>query len=174
MRTPKAGDRIFAKGIPQFVGIELVIKSVMLGTVFARQKGRGRREDIELQDGDFDYADPIELTSEEKREIVKRSVKSDFLPDILAFRKELGILNILFSKYPCNEFWKNFDCGFQLRSLSWWCGGGADDLRKHFNEYSLSKRGLTSEAQPITLREDKIGEDVEVKLKPKKLTDIWK
>ncbi len=174
MRHPQVGDRIFAKGIPQFVGVELVIKSVMLGTVFARQKGRGRREDIELQDGDFDYCEPTKLTNTEKSEIIKRLVKPDYLPDVPSFRREQGVLNRLFDRYPDNEFWKSFDPGFMVKSNTWWMGGGADDLRKYFNEYSLSRRGLTKEAQPITLREDKIGEDVEVKLKPKKLTDIWK
>ncbi len=172
MRKPCIGDKIKVFGIPQFQNVELTIKSIFLGTIFARPKFG--REDIEIQDGNFEYLEPIKLTGVEKTQLVKRLVKSEYLPHIKAVQNEIAVFNRLFSKYPDDEFWKTFDPGFQTKSLLWWAGSGADDLRKHFNEYSLSKKDLTKEAQPITLREDKIGEDVEVNIKPKKLTDIWK
>ena len=175
MRIPKVGEKISCNCLPQFAGVELTIKSVMLGTVFARVK-RGR-EDVPLEEDQFTYLEPETLTGAEKKEIIIRLVKESYISDILAFRKEQGMLNKLIIKYNNCEFWKDFDPGFQVRSLVFFLGqNGSPQIEQKFKQFTLDKLSSKSDnkGSNSTLRAEKIGEDVNIENKPKNLLDILK
>ena len=170
MRKPRIGEKVSINTIPSLVGKEVTIKSFLLDSVFVRQKFG--REDIEVNESDLVYLEPIKLLASQKIDIIKRLVKPDCINNILALRKEQGVLNRLVGKYNDADFWLNLELGFQLKSLVWFFGSGSDQIRIRFSQFALDKSQATCNNSPITLREEKIGADVPIVNKPKNLLDI--
>jgi hypothetical protein len=162
MRKPKVGEIVKVKGIPDLADKEVKVTAVALGYAWIKPYKRAR-EDIEVPLDLIEYIAPEEFTALEKRALIKKWVKESSLLDFKAVNKEVGVFNVLFEKYPNTEFWKQFELGFQVISLSWWVGGGKDDLRAAFNTFSLDLS--SSKSNNVQTQTEKIGEDIQIKKK---------
>jgi hypothetical protein len=162
MRKPKINEFIRVKGIPDLIGKEVRVTAVALGYVWIKSY-KGAREDIEVPLDLVEFINPETFSLKEKKELIKKWVKPENLRNYKDIVRELGFFSKIFERYPNLEFWKQFEPGFLVASLSWWLNGGKDDIRAAFNTFSLDLS--PSNLNNAHIQNEKIGEDVQVRKK---------
>lgn len=168
MRKPKIGEYIKVNGVPELVGKEVKVAACALGSVWVKPKYA--REDIEVPIDLIEFIEPEKLGGHEKNELIKKWVDEKNIESQSLFNNEKRFLNLLIEKYPNLQFWRNFDPGFKVKSLIWWLAGGKMDIQKFYNYYCVDINVSTN--NNLHLENQKIGEDIEIKTKPKNFLDL--
>ena len=72
----------------------------------------------------------------QKQKFIERIVKKENLN----WAREMKIANALWKKYPDGAFWADFLLPFQLNSLAWLLGEGAEELTRQWNFFQLDNK----------------------------------
>ena len=162
-RQPKIGEKVWVKKVSS----EKVCTVKSINWIYVTVRPLCARQDVEVTIDDIEYIAEEILDGKEKSEIIKRLVKNETLiGDKTNYYREVATLNNLIKKYPDLDFWREFDPGFQAKSLMWYFGGGKLKINDSFNNFNLDFSPKKS-----TIGEVKLGEDVKVE-KQQTLRDI--
>ena len=153
-RKPKIGEKVWVRKICK--NKPCTIKEIKWIYIYVRPFHA--KENVEVTIDDIEYIQPEMLTGEEKYTIVNKLVKSEmFKENISNFNMEIATLNFLIKKYPNLEFWRQFDPGFQVKSLKWWIGSGMMQMNNFYNLFELD-----FEQKKTTIGDKKLGEDIKI------------
>jgi hypothetical protein len=177
MRKVKINDRLIVKksSIPELMGKEVIVKKVNWIELTVRLPHG--RQDYFLLDSDIDFLEPEQLSSLEKRAIIKKMIDEKSLNSkrgegyFKFINHEVGALNQLIEEYPDLDFWRQYTPDFSVKCISWYLSPEGDDLlRKHYNPF-VSK--VDFKKKETSIGQQKLGDDVKIQ-KPKSVIDWLK
>jgi len=104
-------------------------------------------------------------------ELIKRFLKYERQNDKKMWPTERLNARILIQKCPNEQFWKSLKMDFELNSLAWFSSdAGILFLRAKYAAFKFE----IPKVETHNMSNEKIGEDVQVTLKPKTLNDFLK
>lgn len=163
-RKPKVGEKVFQDGV------EYKVVEEFLGFYYGKKKYA--RENTLLDPAKTKFLTEEKLSRDEIFQLLKGYVQEEFLKD--NFVKEIGVFGRLRQKYPDLTFWREyFRPDFKVKSLLWFLGGGSKDIELQYKKWTYNP-DLTNQEKTVNIGTEKVGEDIEVKKKPKNLLDLLK
>ena len=170
-RIPKINDIVRVNAVEISPAKDCKILSIVLDSIFVRPKFS--RQDFEIKEDQIvSWVNEEILTGKEKETIIRRLVKEEFLKseDFHQLHNQLHILKRLIVEYPNLDFWRNFSPPTRVVSLAQYMGANKDALRFQYNQATLDL-GAKEQVKEV-LSEEKIGEDIIVKKRPKNMLDL--
>lgn len=130
------------------------VTSNFFGSIFVKIKHA--RSDTEFNESELKIINES-ITAQDRRNLVKKFVKKEYLLTEQHYMKEIGFLKRLLVDYPELSFWDQLDFGFQVKSLCWFIGQtGKIQIR---DKYALFKIDVGDSKTENQLSEEKFGED---------------
>lgn len=174
IRKPRISEKVCVIGLTGYEpgnpdGNYCKIDGYFLDTVYLKCGGKV----IETTIDKIEYLEEKKISKDDKAEIVKRLIKPEFLKKI-PIKNVIIYLNLLLKKYKDIEFWLDgFNPGYQAKSLSWWIGGGKDELRK---AYDMFTKDYTTPIVDLkaNLEKEKIGSDTVLTKRPSSYIDLFR
>lgn len=155
-RQPKINEKVWVKSICQ--DKPCTVKEI--NWIYVKVKPF-RKEAEEVLIDEIEFIEPETFSGEEKKSIILRLVKQEILKESSNYYREVATLNNLIKKYPNLNFWRQFNAGFQVRSLMWFLGKGASQMNNFYNQFELDFKTK----KIIIPQQEKIGKDESLKNK---------